>query len=192
MREAMVKQGSVHVEFHMVSALYPAGQATTQLRGDVSWKLNLLHDRTIVQRTDAGHAGAAPLESIDLRLVHQRVASHNQVGGWQCQNIAHVQVMSTLLGLEETVLSARVVGSGAVNGISVWHITATGYSPATGSATVAHVVYDISQTDDTLQRVQVTGMPTFEGRRQQIVASESYTHYGETVNVRLPAACSSR
>jgi hypothetical protein len=192
MREAMVKEGSVHVDFHMVSAMYPAGQATTHLWGDVSWKLDLLHDRTIVQRTDAGHAGAAPLESIDLRLVHQRVASHNQIGGWQCQTLAHVQVMSTLLGLEETVQSAHVVGSGVVNGIPVWHVSATGYSPATGSATVAHMFYDVSRTDDTLQRVLVTGTPTIEGKRQQIDASESYTHYGEAVNVKLPAACSGR
>jgi hypothetical protein len=186
----MLKQGSVHVEFHLVSALYPAGQATTSLRGDVSWKLDLLHDRTIVQRTDVGHVGTVPLESMDLRLVHQRVASHNQSGGWQCQTMAHVQVMSTLLGLEETVLSAHVDGPGVVNGTPVWHISATGYSPATGSATVAHLVYDVSQTDDTLQRVQVTGTPNVDGKKQQIVASESYTHYGEAVNVRLPAACS--
>jgi hypothetical protein len=192
MRSAMVKQGSVHVDFHMVSALYPVGEATTHLRGDVSWKFNLLHDRTTVQRTDSGHANAAPLESIDLRLVHQRAASHNRVGGWQCQNLAHIQVMSTLLGLEETVLSARVVAAGVVNGTLVWEVSATGYSPATGSGIVAHVVYDISQTDTTLQRVQVTGTSSFGGRTQQIVASEAYTHYGETVNVQLPAVCSLR
>jgi hypothetical protein len=192
MRAAMVERGSVHVDFEMVSALYPAGEVTTHLRGDVSWKYNLLHDRTTVLRTDAGHATSAPLQSIDLRLVHQRAASHNLVGGWQCQNLAHVQVMSTLLGLEETVLSDRVVGTGVVNGIPVWEIRATGYSPATGTGSVAHIIYDVSQSDDTLQRVQVTGSSSFEGRTQQIVASETYTRYGESVNVQLPAACSLR
>jgi hypothetical protein len=192
MRAAMVQRGSVHVDFLMISALYPAGEATTHLQGDVSWKLNLLHDRTTVQRTDAGHATKIPLESIDLRLVHQRAASHNLVGGWQCQNLAHVQVMSTLLGLEETVLSARVIGSRVVSHTPVWEIQATGYSPATGSGRVARIVYDISQTDDTLQRVQVTGTSSFDGRSQQITATETYTHYGETVNVQLPAVCSLR
>jgi hypothetical protein len=189
MRAAMVKQDSVHVDFQMVSALYPAGEATTRLRGDISWKLNLLHDRTIVRRTDPGHAGAAPLRSIDLRLVHRRVASRDQAGGWQCTNMPHVQVMSTLLGLEETVLSAHVVGAVALDGISDWEVQATGYSPATGSGVVAHIIYDISQADGTLQRVQVTGSTSFDGRTQQVVASESYTHYGETVRVRLPSAC---
>ena len=108
------------------------------------------------------------------------------------ENLAHVQVMSTLLGLEETVLSARVVGTAVVNGIPVWEVRATGYSPATGSGSLAHIMYDISQTDDTLQRIQVTGTTSFEGRTQQIVASEAYTRYGESVNVQLPAACSLR
>ena len=192
MRAAMVQRGSVHVDFVMVSALYPAGEVTTHLRGDVSWKLNLLHDRTTVLRSDTGHATTAPLETIDLRLVHQRAASHNLVGGWQCQDLAHVHVMSTLLGLEETVLSARVVGTGVVNGIPVWEVRATGYSPATGSGAIAHIMYDVSQADNTLQRVQVTGTTSFEGRTQQIVASEAYTRYGESVNVQLPAACSLR
>jgi hypothetical protein len=192
MRAAIVQRGSVHVDFLMVSALYPAGEVTTHLRGDVSWKLNMLHDRTTVLRTDTGHVATAPLESIDLRLVHQRAASHNLVGGWQCQNLAHVQVMSTLLGLEETVLTDRVAGTNVVNGTPVWEVRATGYSPATGSGSVAHIIYDISQSDDTLQRVQITGTSSFEGRVQQIVASETYTHYGESVTVQLPAACSLR
>lgn len=192
MRSAMVKQGSVHVDFRMVSALYPAGEATTHLRGDVSWKLNLLHDRTTVQKTDSGHTNAIPFESIDLRLVHQRAASRNRIGGWQCQNLTHVRVMSTLLGLEETVLSARVMGRGVVNSTPVWEVHATGYSPATGTGIAAHIVYDISRLNYALERVQVTGTSSFGGRTQQIVASEAYTHYGETVSVRLPAACSSR
>lgn len=192
MREAMVRQGSVHVDFRMISALYPVGQVTTHLRGDVSWKLSLLHDRTIVQRTDSGHVGSAPLETIDLRLVHQRAASHSRAGSWQCQNLAHVQVMSTLLGLEETVLTDRVVGTDVVNGERVWKVRATGYSPATGSGTVAEIVYDIAQSDSTLQRVLVTGTPSFGGRTQRTVASETYTRYGETVSVQLPEACSQR
>ncbi len=192
MRAAMAQRGSVHVDFRMVSALYPAGEVTTHLQGDVSWKLNLLHDRTTVLRTDTGHAGRTPLQTIDLRLVHQRAASHNLVGGWQCENLVHVQVMSTLLGLEETVLSERVVGTGVVNGNPVWEVRATGFSPATGTGSLAHIMYYISQTDDTLQRVQVTGTSSFEGRTQQIVASEAYSHYGESVNVQLPAACSVR
>jgi hypothetical protein len=192
MRAAMVQRGSVHVDFLMVSALYPAGEVTTHLRGDVSWKLNMLHDRTTVLRTDTGHIATAPLESIDLRLVHQRAASHNLVGGWQCQNLAHVEVISTLLGLEETVLTGRVVGTSIVNGTPVWVVRATGYSPATGSGSLAHIVYDISKADATLQRVRISGTSSFAGRVQQIAASETYTHYGETVSVQLPAACSLR
>jgi hypothetical protein len=192
MRAAIVQRGSVHVDFSMVSALYPTGEASTHLQGDVSWRLNLLHDRTTVLRTDAGHVAKVPLQSIDLRLVHERAASHNLVGGWQCENLAHVQVMSTLLGLEESVLSEYVVGTGVVNGTSVWVIRATGYSPATGSGSIANIVYDVSRADDTLQRVQVTGSSSFKGRTQQIVASEAYTHYGEPVNVQLPAVCSVR
>ena len=192
MRAAMARRGSVHVDFLMVSALYPAGEVTTHLHGDVSWKFNLLHDRTTVVRTDAGHAGGTPLQTIDLRLVHRRAASHNLVGGWQCENLAHVQVMSTLLGLEETVVSGHIVGTAVVNGIPVWELRATGYSPATGTGSLAHIVYDISQADDTLQRVEVTGTTSLEGRTQQIVALEDYTHYGESVNVQLPAACSLR
>ena len=192
MRAAMVQRGSVHVDFLMVSALYPAGEVTTHLQGDVSWKFNLLHDRTTVMRTDAGHAGGTPIQSIDLRLVHQRAASHNLVGGWQCQNFAHVQVISTLLGLEETIQSERIVGTGVVNGNPVWDVRATGFSPATGTGSLAHIIYAISQTDDTLQRVEVRGTSSFDGRTQQIVASEAYTRYGESVNVQLPAACSVR
>lgn len=192
MRAAMTQRGSVHVDFSMVSALYPAGEVTTHLQGDVSWKFNLLHDRTTVLRTDAGHAGGTPLQTIDLRLVHERAASHNLVGGWQCENLTHVQVMSTLLGLEETVVSKRIVGTAVVNGNPVWELRATGYSPATGTGNLAHIMYDISQTDDTLQRIEVTGTTSLEGRTQQIVASEAYTRYGEPVNVHLPAACSLR
>jgi hypothetical protein len=189
MHDAMVRKGSVHVDFHLLSAMYPSGEAATHLRGDVSWKLNVLHDRTVVQRIEPGHTGGTLLQSIDLRLVHQRVASHNQAGGWQCEDLAHVQVMSTLLGLEETVLSTHVVGSRVLNGISVWVVHATGYSPATGTGIQARIVYDISRTDDTLQRVRVTGTSSIAGRTQRIVASEAYTHYGETVSVQLPAAC---
>jgi hypothetical protein len=189
MHDAMVRKGSVHVDFHLLSAMYPSGEAATHLRGDVSWKLNVLHDRTVVQRIEPGHAGGTLLASIDLRLVHQRVASHNQVGGWQCENLDHVRVMSTLLGLQETVLSAQVVGSSVLNGLPVWIVHATGYSPATGTGNQARIVYDISQTDDTLQSVRVTGTSSIDGRTQQIVASENYTQYGETVRVQLPAAC---
>lgn len=192
MRAAMVQRGSVHVDFQMVSALYPAGEVTTHLRGDVSWRLNLLHDRTTVLRTDAGHAGNTPLQSIDLRFVHQRAASHNLFGGWQCQNLSHVRVMSTLLGLEATVLTERVAGTGVVNGNPVWEVRATGFSPATGTGSLARIRYEISQLDDTLQRVEVTGTSSFEGRTQRIVASEAYTRYGESVNVQLPRACSLR
>lgn len=189
MRAAVVKKGSVHVDFQMVSALYPAGEVATHLSGDVSWKLNLLHDRTIVQRTNSGRISSTPLESIDLRLVHQRAASHTRVGSWQCQNLQHVHVMSTLLGLEETILSAVVVGSALVHATPVWEVHATAYSPATGTGVVAQVLYEISQQDSTLQRVVVTGTSSFGRRTQQIVASEQYSHYGEFVNVHLPAAC---
>jgi hypothetical protein len=192
MHDAMIRKGSVHVDFHLVSAMYPSGEAATHLRGDVSWKLNLLHDRTVVHRIEPGHTGGPLLQSIDLRLVHQRVASHNQAGGWQCENLAHVQVMSTLLGLQTTVVSAQLVGSSVLHGMPTWVVHATGYSPATGTGNEAHIAYDISQTDDTLQRVRVTGTSSIAGRTQRVVASETYTQYGETVSVQLPAECSVR
>lgn len=189
MRDAMVRQGSVHVDFRMVSALYPSGRAATHLRGDVSWKLQLLHDRTVVRRMPAEGPGSVPLDSLDLRLVGGRVASQSRSGQWQCQSAGHVQVMSTLLGLEGSVLTARIAGAGVEGGTPVWQVEATGYSPATGSFGLAHILYEISQRDDTLLRVQVTGAVTLAGHTQHVQAVEVYSRYGEPVYVRLPAVC---
>ncbi len=191
MRLAMTSRGSVHVDFHMLSPLYPTGRVATHLYGDVSWKLNLLHDTTVVQKVLPTNSISAPIQNLELLLVNERAASRTTAGEWQCTNMDHVNVLSTLLGLEGTILSSHTVGTGMVAGRPTWTIRAVGYSPATGSVVPASITFEISQADRTLLQVSVAGSSSFGGRVIETSASETYSNYGEPVHVRLPVACSS-
>lgn len=189
MRTAVITSGTLHAVLEGSGTVPGKMSFTTEVIADVSLKNESLHTATTsVQTNMVKHTSNS--DRTELKVTDGRGAWRVPHTEWQCQALMPADVSSDLLAFQAQPKTARVTGTGTVNGVAVWKVTGKAViAPWTGQKTRDVVEFDIAQSTGLPLRISTT----FATRWGQSSASETlvetYSNFGAPLSITLPKKC---
>lgn len=203
---AFAVAGSAHVTETFAGVITHAATTlhlSTSVDGDLSWRQPASAHLTGTVSLPGALAGFPVGLSFEMVLVDGTLALRLFSGSWSCMNIGSPGKGLTLPGMASGVVTkvlfknAVNLGADTVGGVAVWHVQQVGRLVSKGArqrAVKTPVTIDlyIAQSDATLRRATASWSGKFGTAGSTATASVDFSMYGETVQVQLPAGCSSQ
>jgi hypothetical protein len=203
---AFAAAGSAHVTGTFAGVITQTATTlhlNTSVDGDLSWRQPASAHLTGTVSLPAAVAGFPVALSFETVLVDRTLALRLFSGSWSCMNVGSAGKGLTLPGVASAAVTkvlfknAVNLGADAVDGVAVWHVRQAGRVVSKGArqrAVKTPLTIDlyIAQSGSTLRRVTASWGGTSGTAGATVTASADFSMYGETIQVQLPAGCSSQ
>lgn len=187
---AMAARNTYHVTTHSDEEIPLMARAISTSQEDVSTKPRLGHfvETTRTTRLDTWPARTTTRREESV-IVKNSVATRIGTKPWSCTTISQItQVVGGVFGPPK-IQSIDNLGPETVDFTPAWHVREVAVLTFEGQLEPITADYYISQADFTLVHVTGSDSLTFSGVTAHATIVQDVTNYGETVRVRLPAAC---
>lgn len=189
MRSAMLQQGTVHAVLDASGSVPNRVSFSMEVTADVSLRDGALHSATTSAHSNLVRHSTSS-ERSELKVTGGRGAWRVPHMQWQCEKLLPQDVSGGLLAFQAQPQTAKLAGTGTVNGVAVWKVTGKAVIVAwTGTQKKDRVEFDIAQS---------TGLPVqvstrFKTHWGQYAAGETlverYTNFGSAMTITLPKKC---
>lgn len=185
------RKGSVHFTASYILEQPKLARITQSVVGDLLYRGIRARERVTQRTTQLNQTPqATQVQHIQIVLVGQTGAMRTDGKKWQCQNVQGLQqtlqgMANQLVGPGQTTMAT--LGSESAAGVAVWHVQIKQNVPLS-TEPMTEDIY-ISQADDTVQRLSISGSLTVQGQTLQERLSEKFSRYGEKIQIKLPKAC---
>jgi hypothetical protein len=190
MHSAVVAAATVRYERTVKTVVKGRHQVVLTTSGRLSLPTGTFHSTTTSVNTDLSREPPSSVaERSELEVAGPRAAWRAPHLGWQCEVLRGADVSSELLVLGFVPQSADIAGTTTLSGTAVIRVRAHGrLNPWTGTQSVTADI-SIAQATSLPVRFALTAPAKLNGLTGTLSAVETYSHYGEAVQVTLPRKC---
>lgn len=189
MRSAMLASGTLHAVLDGSGSVPNQVTFSTEVIADVSFKDGALHTATTSVRTNlVKHTSASDRSELKVTNGHGAWRVPNMQ--WECETLLPADVSKDLLAFQAQPASARLAGTGTLNGIAIWKVTGKAVIvPWTGQKMHDPVEFDIAQSTGLPLRVSTTFATHWGQAMATETLVESYSKFGMPLTITLPKKC---
>ncbi len=189
MRSAMRASGTVHAVLDASGSVPNRIDFSTEVIADVSFRDGALHTATSSVRTNlARHTRTS--ERSELKVTGGKGAWRVPHAQWQCEKLLPSDVSGELLAFQAQPASAKIAGTGTLNGIAIWKVKGkAAITPWTGSRMLDTVTFDIAQTTGLPLQISTHFTTHWDQWPAKETLVERYSNPGASLTISLPAKC---
>jgi hypothetical protein len=189
MRSALVASGTVHAVLDASGAVPNKVTFSTEVIADVSFQDGALHSATSSVRTNlANHTSTS--ERSELKVTGGKGAWRVPHMQWQCEKLLPGDVSGELLAFQALPASAKIAGTGTLNGIAIWKVTGKAIiAPWTGPRKLDSVTFYIAQTTGLPLQITTHFTTRWDRWPAKETLVERYSNMGAPLSISLPQKC---
>jgi hypothetical protein len=180
----MLKKGSAHLTYTVHGVVAGFGALSITGAGDDLFRLNRSRDdNTATLRMTAQGQTSSQTTRTETIQVGTHTATRTDGKAWKCSTS---KSSSTGFNPKHPIAAYKALetlGPSAVNGVATWQVRGTQRSvPETD-------IFDLSQSDHVILRVNVTLSDSSTSPPSSLTLIEDLTGYGENITIELPPKC---